>query len=109
MAAAKLSGKVAVVNGGTRGLGAQIAEQLAGLGIKVVITGRTRHQGEQTAAKIASKGGEVMFIEMDATREAEIVALHETIASDPRFGVFDFAVNNLGVEDSPLGPLETST
>eukprot|EP00812_Abedinium_dasypus_P003355 NODE_1413_length_1147_cov_266.054029.p2 GENE.NODE_1413_length_1147_cov_266.054029~~NODE_1413_length_1147_cov_266.054029.p2 ORF type:complete len:278 (-),score=65.33 NODE_1413_length_1147_cov_266.054029:169-1002(-) len=103
------AGKVAVINGGTRGLGAEIAEQLAGLGVKVVITGRTKHQGERTAAKIADKGGEVLFVKMDATKEAAIVSLHETIVADPRFGGFDLVVNNLGQEDTPPGPLENST
>jgi NAD(P)-dependent dehydrogenase (short-subunit alcohol dehydrogenase family) len=109
VAPGSLSGKVAVINGGTRGLGAEIATQLAEQGVKVVITGRTKVQGEQTAADIAAKGGEVMFVAMDATKEAEIEALHKKIVDDPKFGGFDFAVNNLGVEDTPPGPLENST
>merc|ERR1719393_75864 len=48
-----------------------------------------------------------MFYQMDATKEAEICKLHETVAT--AFGGFDLAVNNLGVEDSPPVPLKDSS
>jgi len=100
-------GKVAIVNGGTRGLGQEIASQLAHSGAIVVITGRTKLQGDKVVEEIKAQGGEVMFVQMDATKEAEIESLHQTVVD--RFGGFDFAVNNLGVEDSPPVELKDSS
>lgn len=100
-------GKVAIVNGGTRGLGEAIAKLLAKNGAKVVITGRTKHQGEAVAASINSDGGEALYHQMDCTKEAEIVQLHEVVIA--KLGGFDFAINNLGVEDSPPVELKDST
>jgi NAD(P)-dependent dehydrogenase (short-subunit alcohol dehydrogenase family) len=102
------SDTVAIVNGGTRGIGREIAIQLADAGARVVITGRTKHQGEKTLAQLHSNGsGDALFVQMDATKEAEIIALHEKVAAT--FGGFDFAVNNLGVEDTPLGTIDESS
>ena len=102
------SGKVAIVNGGTRGIGREIALQLADAGARVVITGRTSHQGEKTLTLLESKdSGGAIFVQMDATKEAEIVALHEKVVA--AFGGFDFAVNNLGVEDTPLATIDESS
>ena len=104
---AEFEGKVVLINGGTRGLGAVIAQQAVDLGAKVVITGRTKHQGEDVVKKVGSD--RVLYVQMDCTVENEIVSLHEQIKSNPDFGGFDFVVNNLGVEDSPPGPIETCT
>lgn len=101
-------GKVAIVNGGTRGLGREVALQLAVAGARVVITGRTPHQGEEALQLLRQQGAEQpLFVAMDACREDEIIALHDRVAS--AWGGFDLAVNNLGVEDTPPGPLESST
>lgn len=102
------AGKVALVNGGNRGLGREVALRLAAAGARVVITGRTVHQGEATLAELqALAGAEALFVAMDATRETEIIALHEQVCDT--WGGFDLAINNLGVEDRPLGPLESSS
>ena len=103
----EFQGKVVLVNGATRGLGAEIARQVVALGAKVVITGRTKHQGEKVAANIGAD--KAMYVQMDCTVEGEIIALHEKIQANPNFGGFDYVVNNLGVEDSPPGPIETCT
>merc|ERR1719171_266808 len=101
------SGKVAVVNGATRGLGASIAMQLAGKGATVVITGRTKEQGDGVVKLIEESGGVAMFHQMDATKEIEICKMHEAVVS--KFGGFDLAVNNLGVEDTPPVHLKDSS
>lgn len=102
------AGKAVIVNGGNRGLGRELALRLVRCGARVVITGRTRHQGEATLAQLrAVAGAEALFVAMDATRESEIIALHEQIVD--AWGGFDLAINNLGVEDMPPGPIETST
>lgn len=106
--AAFFSGKAAIVHGGTRGLGRELALRLVAAGARVVITGRTRHQGEATLTELhALAAGGARYVAMDATRESEIVALHDEISA--AWGGFDLAVNNLGVEDTPPGPLESST
>lgn len=106
--AAFFAGKAVLVNGGNRGLGREVALRLARAGARVAITGRTVHQGEATLAELeALAGAEAIFVAMDATRESEIIALHERVIDI--WGGFDLAVNNLGVEDSPPAPLESST
>ena len=88
--ASDFKGKVAIINGGTRGLGREIALKLARLGANVVVTGRTKLQGEQVVEELAAHGGVAIFVQMDGTKEAEIVTLHEAVVA--RFGSFDFAV-----------------
>jgi len=101
------TGKVVLINGGTRGLGAEIASQVFQQGGKVVITGRTSHQGLDVVSQLGGDTSKVMFVQMDCTVESEVIALHEKILSNPDFGGIDFAVNNLGLEDQPPGPIET--
>lgn len=104
---ADFKGKVAIVNGGTRGLGESIARQLSENGAKVVITGRTKNQGDLVVKNIEAAGGEALFVQMDCTKEAEIIELHKKVIE--KFGGFDMAVNNLGLEDTPPVVLKDST
>jgi len=104
---ADFKGKVAIVNGGTRGLGEAIARQLTLQGAKVVVTGRTKQQGELVVKNLEAEGAEVTFVQMDCTKETEIIELHKKVVE--KFGGFDLAVNNLGVEDSPPVVLKDST
>ena len=91
----RLEGKVALITGGTAGIGSATAERFAREGAKVAITGRSTERGEQVVENIVANGGEAMFIRTDV-RLAEDCrrAVDETLA---RFGKIDILFNNAGV------------
>ena len=98
-----LTGKVAIVTGGGRGLGRAIARGLAQQGASVVITGRTAATLEATAGEL---GPEAMAHAGDVAVEADVVALRDAVLA--RFGRIDILVNNAGV--NPIyKPIETTT
>ncbi len=90
-----LTGKVAVVTGSSRGIGAGIAKALAAQGAKVVVNHRSSPDGaEEVAAAIRSAGGEATVIQADVSEfdEAERL-IKETLAA---YGQVDILVNNAG-------------
>jgi 3-oxoacyl-[acyl-carrier protein] reductase len=91
----KLSGRVALVNAASRGLGRGIAEALAAEGARLVISSRSQEAIERTAAEIAEQyGGEVVPVGADVSRpEAAEMLVGEAIG---RFGQLDILVNNSG-------------
>jgi 3-oxoacyl-[acyl-carrier protein] reductase len=91
----KLSGRVALVNAASRGLGRGIAEALAAEGARLVISSRSQEAIERTAAEIAKQyGGEVAPVGADVSRpEAAETLVGEAIG---RFGQLDILVNNSG-------------
>jgi NAD(P)-dependent dehydrogenase (short-subunit alcohol dehydrogenase family) len=90
-----LAGKVAIVTGGSSGLGAAAALQFAREGAKVVIAARRPDESEAVVREIERLGGEGLFIRTDVARHADIAAMVEgTLA---RFGRLDCAVNNAGI------------
>jgi NAD(P)-dependent dehydrogenase (short-subunit alcohol dehydrogenase family) len=91
-----LSGKSAVVTGGSRGIGFSIAEALLSAGASVVITGRDDSQLEQARKQLAGTRGEGIFAVRADVRDADDAA--EAInAAVERFGGVDILVNNAGV------------
>ncbi len=101
-----LSGKTALVTGGSRGLGLQIAEALGEAGARVLLTSRKASDLEESAAQLQSKGIDTRWIAADASQPAEI----ERVAADAmqRLGQVDILVNNAGAtwgapaEDYPI-------
>ncbi len=101
-----LSGKTALVTGGSRGLGLQIAEALGEAGARILLTSRKASDLEESAAHLKAKGIEALWIAADASVPEEI----QRIASDAmaRLGNVDILVNNAGAtwgapaEDHPL-------
>ena len=90
---ADLSGKVAIVTGAARGIGAELAHTLAAAGAKVVVADVL--DGGAVAARIGAAGGEAMFCRADVTSPQSVAALAaDTIA---RFGTVDVLVNNAGI------------
>lgn len=90
-----LSGKVAIVTGGSRGLGLEIAEGLAEAGAKVTITGRRRQWLDPAEAGLRERGVEVLSVEADvAEPEGVQRSVQETVE---RFGGVDILVNNAGL------------
>lgn len=101
-----LTGKVAVITGGSRGLGLQMAEALGELGAKLVITARKEHELEDAAELLKAQGAEVLTIATDLSRHETIPELVDQIIS--HYGNIDILVNNAGTswgapaEDHPL-------
>lgn len=94
--ARELEGKVAVVTGGTSGIGREAAILFANAGAKVVVAGRREREGEETAELIRAAGGDGLFVRTDVSNASEVEALiQKTVA---RFARLDVAFNNAGIE-----------
>jgi len=90
-----LEGKVALVTGGSRGIGRGIAKRLAADGASVALTyTNSKDQADQVVADIAAAGGTAFAIQADSAVEADVVAsVTETVQ---RYGKLDILVNNAG-------------
>jgi len=92
----RVDGKVALVSGGARGIGAECARVLAAAGASVMVTDVLSAAGRDTVAAIQASGGKAAYCDLDVTREdAWLAAIDATIAT---FGGFDVLVNNAGIE-----------
>ena len=89
-----IKGKVALVTGGSRGLGRQAALSLAGEGVNVAICGRTRETLDKTTDEIESNGVSSMGIVADVSDESHIQSLYDQAVSG--LGPIDILVNNAG-------------
>ena len=98
-ASKSFAGRVAIVTGGSSGIGAATALQFAREGARVVIAARRNDKSEAVVRQIEALGSEGLFIQTDVTKRADVEALVEgTLA---RFGRLDCAVNNAGI----VGPV----
>ena len=68
------AGKVALVTGGTSGIGKTTAIEFARAGAKVVLTGRREKEGAQVVAEIKKLGGEAAFVRADVAKDADVKA-----------------------------------
>ncbi|MCE1246005.1 MAG: SDR family oxidoreductase [Firmicutes bacterium] len=98
--------KVALVTGGTSGIGRVTAEKLASLGASVVVAGRSSEKGALTVNSIEAAGGKALFVKTDVSNEEQVKNLVEKTLE--AFGRLDFAFNNAGVEQTPM-PLGETT
>ena len=93
-----MQGKIALVTGGARGIGAAMATAFAAAGAKVMISDVLADAGQATAEAIRKAGGEADFLVHDVRDEA---AWEQTLAATvERFGGFNTLVNNAGIEVS---------
>ena len=92
-----LKDKVALVTGGTTGIGRATAVAFARAGARVVVAGRNAQEGERTLELAHAAGGEARFVRADLSRPEEAERLvRETVQA---FGRLDAAFNNAGVEE----------
>jgi NAD(P)-dependent dehydrogenase (short-subunit alcohol dehydrogenase family) len=98
-----LTEKVAIVTGGTSGIGEATALLFAKEGASVVVSGRREKEGTAVAEKIQKLGGKAKFIQADVSKEEDVKNL--IAATISTFGRLDIAFNNAGVEQTQLGPI----
>ena len=93
-----LSGKVAVVIGGTGELCGAMAEGLAGAGAEVVLVGRSAEKASARLAKIAAAGGKAWFHAAEATSKAELEGLRDSVLKQS--GRIDVVINGAGINSA---------
>jgi 3-oxoacyl-[acyl-carrier protein] reductase len=102
----KLAGKVAVVTGGSKGIGADIAKHLAAEGAAVVVNYASSKEGaDRVVDKITKRDGQAIAVQGDVARKTDIERLFA--ATNKAFGRLDILVNNAGVYQ--FTPLEEVT
>lgn len=102
----KLSGKVAVVTGASKGIGAAIAQQLAAEGAAVVVNYASSKAGaDKVVAAIASAGGRAVAVQADVAKQTDIDRLFTE--TKKAFGRLDILVNNAGIYE--FAPLDNIT
>lgn len=98
-----LDGQVALVTGGSSGIGRAAALAFAAEGARVVVAGRRAEQLAETVRLIEASGGEAFFVKADVTKAEEVEAL---VAQTVRtYGALHCAFNNAGIEGDPRVPL----
>jgi NAD(P)-dependent dehydrogenase (short-subunit alcohol dehydrogenase family) len=97
-----LSGKVAVITGGGRGIGQATALRLAAAGAKVAVAARSENALLETVEHIREAGGQALPISVDVTDYSTVEKLIERV--NQTFGGVDILVNNAG-EFGPIGPM----
>jgi NAD(P)-dependent dehydrogenase (short-subunit alcohol dehydrogenase family) len=91
-----MSGKVAIVTGGTSGIGRDTAILFARAGVKVVVAGRREAEGKETIDLMRAGGGDGIFVKTDVSVAADVQALVRKTVE--KFGRLDIAFNNAGIE-----------
>ena len=91
----EFAGRVALITGGNRGIGAAAARRLAELGAQVVITGRRQSEGRSLVSEIRRNGGSAAFIQADLIQPEQIKRIVPFALET--FGRLDYALNNAGI------------
>ncbi|WP_165067942.1 SDR family oxidoreductase [Marisediminicola senii] len=90
---------IALITGGNKGIGREIAAQLAALGHTVIIGARSLERGERTAAELRADGGAVTAVALDVTDPGSVAAAAERVLAD--HGRLDALINNAGISHQP--------
>jgi NAD(P)-dependent dehydrogenase (short-subunit alcohol dehydrogenase family) len=98
--------EVALVTGGSSGIGRATAQAFADQGARVVVSDVSVEAGQQAARAITDAGGEAVFMAADVAQAGEVAALFERIQGT--FGRLDFAFNNAGVAGKMMPTAELS-
>jgi 3-oxoacyl-[acyl-carrier protein] reductase len=103
----ELKGKVAIVTGSGRGIGAAIAKVLAGAGAKVVVTSRHTEECDLVVGEIKKAGGEAACMRCDVSSEEDVKSLAAQTLK--KYGSLDILVNNAGIfEQKPMLEMDTA-
>lgn len=101
----KLDNRVALIYGGTSGLGEATAKLYAKEGAKVAIAGRSEKRGNEIVEAIKADGGEAVFVEVDLMDAEQIKrSVQDTVDA---FGTIDILYNGAGILDEYVGIIET--
>ena len=92
----ELENKVALITGGTSGIGRDTAVLFAKEGAKVIFTGRREVEGNETLNLVRAAGGDGHFIRSDASKSADVESLVQKTIQ--KYGRLDVAFNNAGIE-----------
>jgi NAD(P)-dependent dehydrogenase (short-subunit alcohol dehydrogenase family) len=92
----ELQDKIALVTGGTSGIGRDTALLFAKAGAQVVVAGRREPEGVETIERVRAAGGEGLFVKTDVSRATDVETLIQKTVQ--RFGRLDMAFNNAGTE-----------
>ena len=102
----ELQNKVALVTGGTTGIGRDTAVLFAKAGAKVVVSGRRETEGKETSNLIRAAGGDGMFVKSDVSKSSDVQSLVQKTVE--KFGRLDIAFNNAGIEGKWVPLIEQS-
>ncbi len=100
-----MDGCVAIVTGGSTGIGYGCAEAMAAAGCTVVLTARTEADGKKAEADLKAEGLPVVYVRQDVASEEDWLRVLGEV--EDRFGRLDFLINNAGI--SQLFPIEETT
>jgi NAD(P)-dependent dehydrogenase (short-subunit alcohol dehydrogenase family) len=101
----RLKGKVALVTGGSRGLGLIMAQQLADRGAKVAICARSEEGLERAADDLSYRTAHMLSIPCDISKQEQVKKMVAQVQE--KFGTIDIVINNAGIIQ--VGPVETMT
>lgn len=101
---ASLTGKVAIVTGGSSGIGRATAIAFAREGAKVAIASRRPEEGEETVRLVKEAGSDGFFVKTDVAKAADVSAMVEKTVQ--HYGRLDYAFNNAGIEEAPTPLVE---
>ncbi len=100
---ALFSGEVALVTGGSSGIGRATALAFAAQGARVVVASRRSEESAETVRLIQAAGGDALFVRTDVSKADEVEAL--VAQTVQRYGGLNYAFNNAGIEGEPFVPL----
>jgi NAD(P)-dependent dehydrogenase (short-subunit alcohol dehydrogenase family) len=98
--------KVALITGANKGLGFEMAKQLAETGVTVVLAARDQAKGEAAAEKLAKEGLDVRFLKLDVTDKKDYA--NAVAFLDKNFGKLDILINNAGISADGLSGTSVS-
>lgn len=99
--------KIALITGANKGLGLEMARQLAKAGVTVVLAARDPQKGEAAAEKLRTEGLDVHFLKLDVNNKEDHAAAAAFL--EKKYQRLDILINNAGISAEPLGTGKVST